>query len=79
MPVHLQSITRRRFLAGTIETAAALVVSGPVVAAGRKVAANCFVLLSDPHIAGNPGKTARGVNMKLSVWILDIPSTKGLS
>ena len=64
MPIYIDLITRRKFLEKTIGAAATLLFAGPIAAISKKTDPNCFVLLSDPHIEANPGRIARGVNMK---------------
>ena len=63
MPIQLQPISRRRFLARSVLGAAGLAL-GPRLLAGEKpVNANSWILLSDIHLSADPTKVARTVNM----------------
>src|SRR4051812_20569470 len=64
MPVYLPPTSRRRFLAGSLATTAAVLFRDGLFGAGA-VAADPprFALLSDVHIAADRTKVSRGVNM----------------
>ena len=63
MPIHLASISRRRFLARTLVTGAGLAVSRGLFAAGVKADQNTWALLSDIHLAEDRTKVNKEVNM----------------
>jgi len=63
MPITLHPISRRRFLAGSLATGAALALQRYAPAATKPVDENHFVLFSDTHIDADPTKTDRGVVM----------------
>jgi 3',5'-cyclic AMP phosphodiesterase CpdA len=62
MPLTLQPLSRRQFLASSIAAAAAATTS-PLRAFAPDADPNRFALLADTHIAGDPAKVLRGVNM----------------
>lgn len=62
MPVFLPPISRRRFLSSSIAAAALALSQGCALSSSRKNA-NGVALLSDIHIAADPAKMARNVNM----------------
>jgi len=62
MPFHLPAFTRRRFLQGSLATAAGLAI-GSAVAEERPVDPHSWALLSDPHIAADATRINKGVNM----------------
>ncbi|MEW4571034.1 metallophosphoesterase [Tautonia sp. JC769] len=61
MPIHVQALTRRGFLAGGAAAVAGLAVGRGAI--GAEGDANRFALLSDTHIPSRPETEARGVNM----------------
>ncbi len=63
MPVYLRPISRRRFLAGSFAAAAAVALGPGCALPARKRDPNGVALLSDIHIAADPRKVARSVNM----------------
>lgn len=63
MPIHLPSISRREFLKRSLLAGAGLAFSPALQAAGRRTDANSWALLADPHIAADPQRVLRGVNM----------------
>lgn len=63
MPIHLPPISRRQFLARTLATGAGLMLSPNLFAASRKVDEHCWALFSDIHLAADPAKLGRGINM----------------
>ena len=64
MPVYLPPTSRRRFLAGSLATAAAVLFRDGLFAADPVAAdPHRFALLSDVHIAADRAKVSRGVNM----------------
>jgi Icc protein len=64
MPVYLPPISRRQFLKGSLASAA-LAVSGGCAAPGRQPSGDGsqWALLSDIHIAAEPDRVERNVNM----------------
>ncbi len=55
MPIHLGSITRRGFLAGTASATAVLLLGTRASAADKlKIDPHCFALLSDTHVPADP-------------------------
>ncbi|WP_107835738.1 metallophosphoesterase [Opitutus sp. ER46] len=64
MPLHLGGLSRRQFLVRSM-----LAGGGVLLGAGRCLGErlatdlDAWVLFSDPHIAHDPGHTARGINM----------------
>jgi 3',5'-cyclic-AMP phosphodiesterase len=63
MPIHLPSISRREFLKRSLLAGAGLAFSPALQAAGRRPDANSWALLADTHIAADPQRGLRGVNM----------------
>ena len=67
MPIHLPPLSRRRFLAGSVAAASAILLGDPAWAAddGRHVETDPhrFALLSDVHIAADPAAVLRKVTM----------------
>jgi 3',5'-cyclic-AMP phosphodiesterase len=63
MPIHLPPLSRRQFLVRSIAAGAGLMLRRPLVAATREVDAHVWALISDPHIAADRAKMARGINM----------------
>ena len=65
MPISINPISRRRFLAGSVAGAAAIALgdSCSFGALGEQRDSDRIVLLSDIHIAMDPAKAERGVNM----------------
>jgi 3',5'-cyclic AMP phosphodiesterase CpdA len=61
MPVYLPPISRRQFLKGSL--AAALAVSGGCALPEGQRSGHQWALLSDIHIAADPARVERGVNM----------------
>jgi 3',5'-cyclic-AMP phosphodiesterase len=63
MPIHLQPISRRQFFLRTLAGGAALALSPRLGAAAKRTDPNSWALLSDIHLAADPGRIARGINM----------------
>lgn len=63
MPIHLQPISRRRFLARALAGGAALALSPSLLAAAKRTDPDSWALLSDIHIAADRELMARGINM----------------
>jgi 3',5'-cyclic AMP phosphodiesterase CpdA len=64
MPLHLPALPRRRFLRSTLAGTAALLAGRPLRAAARPAADPDFwALFSDTHIAADPARIAREINM----------------
>lgn len=63
MPIHLPPISRRRFLATSLAAGAAAMLPRSLFAAKKAVDENSWALFSDTHIAADPAKIARSINM----------------
>src|SRR5207237_3504765 len=63
MPVYLPPISRRRFLAGSVATAAGLLLADRLLAAHIPIDPHRFALLSDVHVAADRSNVMRKVNM----------------
>jgi 3',5'-cyclic-AMP phosphodiesterase len=63
MPIHLPPISRREFFRRSLLAGAGLTLAPNLLAASRRTDANSWALLADTHIAGDPAKIARGINM----------------
>jgi len=63
MPIQLPPISRRAFLRRALLTGAGLAIAPQLHAAMRRTDATSFALLADPHIAADPAKMTRTVNM----------------
>jgi len=63
MPITLPSFSRRQFLGGALSAGIAAALGRGVFAAGDESDPNRFALLSDTHVAGDPQRVERGVNM----------------
>lgn len=63
MPIHLPPISRRQFLSRSLTAGAGLFLSPSLYAESREVDEHCWALLSDIHLAADPTKLGRGVNM----------------
>ncbi|MEX2671978.1 MAG: metallophosphoesterase [Phycisphaeraceae bacterium] len=63
MPIHLPTVTRRRFLVGSAGAMAGLVSIRSLQAAGPNVDPNSFALLSDTHVAADANTVNRGIRM----------------
>src|SRR5437763_15198245 len=79
MPISLPPISRRRFLAGALAAGAGLLAGENLFAGGKKIDAESWALLSDIHIAADPPRMARDINMTdnlvaVSKQILDWPA-----
>ncbi len=66
MPIQLQPLTRRRFLAGVLAGSAAA-LAGPLWAREAESDPDSWALLSDVHIAADPEFMARGVKMSANL------------
>lgn len=63
MPIQLPPISRRVFLRRALLTGAGLALAPQLHAAMRRTDATAFALLADTHIAADPAKLTRAVNM----------------
>lgn len=63
MPVYLPAISRRRFIATSLTAAAGALCAPSLLAANRKTDSDTWAFLSDIHIAADPKKVARNINM----------------
>ena len=63
MPIQLPPTSRRNFLKQSLLTGAGLAFAPAVFAASRRTDPNSWVLMADTHIAADPSKIAREVNM----------------
>ena len=63
MPIHLPPISRRQFLIRSFVAGAGLALAPEIYAASKKVDADFWALLSDPHIAASRSEIVRAVNM----------------
>lgn len=63
MPVYLPAISRRQFLRRALAGGAALALSPQLLAATKRSDPNFWALLADVHIAADPDRIARGINM----------------
>jgi Icc protein len=78
MPIHLSAISRRQFLVRSLAGGAALALSPSLLAAARRTDPNSWALLADTHLAADPKRVARGINMtdhftKVSRELLALP------
>lgn len=63
MPIHLPPLSRRVFLRRSLITGVGLAVGPELFAAGRDTDANAWALLADTHIAADPKRIERAINM----------------
>lgn len=63
MPIHLPPLSRRGFLQRALLAGVGLAVTPRLFAAARSTAANVWALLADPHIAADPKRIERAINM----------------
>ena len=82
MPITLPPISRRRFLASTVVSGAALAFRSSWTYAGAEESSDHLALVSDTHIAADPAHVARGVNMadhlrEVCGQILELPDRPG--
>ena len=63
MPIHLPAISRRQFLIRSLAGSAALALSPELLAAAKRTDPNSWALLADIHIAADPSKVARDINL----------------
>lgn len=63
MPIHLPPLSRRQFLLRSLAAGAGLWLRPRALAADREIDPHFWALLSDPHIAADRAKNARGINM----------------
>lgn len=63
MPIHLPPLSRREFVRRTLAAGAGLMLGPALRSAARETDASTFALLSDPHIAADPARMARGITM----------------
>ena len=78
MPIHLRPISRRQFLVRSLAGGAALALGPSLLAASKHSDPNSWALLSDTHLAADPGLVARDINMtdhftKVSAELLALP------
>ena len=63
MPIHLPPHSRRAFLRRTIITGVGLAAAPRLFGAARRTDANVWALLADTHIAADPLRVERSINM----------------
>lgn len=63
MPIHLPPLSRREFVRRTLAAGAGWMLAPVAWAAARDIDGEAWALLSDPHIAADRGKVARGITM----------------
>lgn len=63
MPIHLPPISRREFFKRSLLAGAGLALAPDLLAATRLTDTNSWALLADTHIAADPAKIVRGINM----------------
>lgn len=63
MPIHLPPLTRRNFLKRSLLAGAGLTAAPSLWAASPRTNPDSWVFFSDTHIAAEPDKVARGINM----------------
>jgi 3',5'-cyclic AMP phosphodiesterase CpdA len=63
MPIHLGPISRRDFIRRALVVGAGAVLAPELLADSRPVDSNFWALLSDTHLAEDPGHIERGINM----------------
>jgi 3',5'-cyclic AMP phosphodiesterase CpdA len=63
MPIHLPSISRRRFLLRTLAGGAGLAIAPNLARGADNAGGDNWVLMADTHIAGDEAAVSRGVNM----------------
>ncbi len=83
MPVYLPPISRRRFLRGSFAAAAALALGQGCAVPNGKRDEHSIAMLSDIHIAADPLKVARTVNMtnnlkSVTAEVLALPQQPGM-
>ncbi|MDO8540293.1 MAG: metallophosphoesterase [Opitutaceae bacterium] len=77
MPIYLPPLSRRQFLARTLAAGAGLALfRSRLLAATRDQDPHAWALISDPHIAADRAKMARGINMagQLTIVVQDVLS-----
>lgn len=74
MPIYLPPLSRRQFLARSLVGGAAWLARPRGWAATPGIDPHGWALISDPHIAADPAKNARGINMaaQLSTVVRDV-------
>jgi len=78
MPIHLPSISRRRFLSRSLAAGAGLALSRDLFAATKKTDSDFWALLSDTHLAADHKQLGNGINMaehfkQVSLDLLSLP------
>ncbi len=63
MPIHLPPLSRRAFLRRALIAGSTVALAPELLAAMRRTNANSWALLADTHIAADPAKVERTVNM----------------
>jgi len=63
MPIYLPPLSRRGFLQRTLIAGAGLAAAPELFAAGHRTDANAWALLADTHIAADPTRIERAINM----------------
>ncbi len=63
MPIHLPPLSRRRFLARALAAGAGLALSPDLLAGAKRLDADSWALLADPHLAADRALVSRGINM----------------
>ncbi len=79
MPFTLPSLSRRRFLGGSLATAAGSLLPGHGSLAGTESNPSSWILFSDSHIAADRGLVARGASMgaNLETSVKQVLATHG--
>jgi len=63
MPIHLPPLSRRSFFKRSALVGAGLSLAPELFAVMHRKEANSWALLADPHIAADPARVQRGINM----------------
>jgi len=63
MPIHLPALSRRQFILRSLAGGTALALSPQLLAAAERTDPDFWALLADTHIASDPSRVARGINM----------------
>ncbi|MST95151.1 MAG: twin-arginine translocation signal domain-containing protein [Pedosphaera sp.] len=79
MPIHLPPLSRRNFLKRSLLAGAGLALAPEIFAASRRTDENSWALFADLHIAADPAKVAREINMTehlkaVSAEVLALPA-----
>jgi Icc protein len=63
MPIHLPPLSRRSFLRRALIASAGMAYAPQLLAGDRRADPNSWIFLADPHIAADPKKVNKSVNM----------------